>query len=330
MLGPVEDGVPGRDRRRVRDDRLLAVQRLLRAGALQRAAGQQPRHVEPDGVPRARRLRLRGLAVQLHRHRRQPDDRAGADGQHGRLEAGLDRDAERLLHAAGARGGRHAAGRDQLPARRRRCRSPDCCSTRPISPACTSPAAPRSSTACGRRSARTSASTAAIRGWSAKPAARTSSSRTRRRIRRRWRSRSCAAASNTRGRSARRRAASTCRESLWNEVRDRTIAMMKDIKMGDVRDFRNFMGAVIDKKAFAKISGYLDDAKKNAKSAAGRRRRRATTGYFIEPTLVQTEDPGYRTAVRGDLRTGRDRLRLSRRASGRTRSPSSIGRRRTR
>src|SRR6478672_10052585 len=53
-------------------------------------------------------------------------------------------------------------------------------------------------------------------------------------------------------------------QTLWNEVRDRTVAMMKDIKMGDVRDFRNFMGAVIDKKAFTKISEYLEDAKKNA------------------------------------------------------------------
>ena len=59
--------------------------------------------------------------------------------------------------------------------------------------------------------ARTSAATAPIRGWSAKPAARTSSSRTRRPIRRKSRWRSCAAASNTRGRSARPRAASTCR-----------------------------------------------------------------------------------------------------------------------
>ena len=65
--------------------------------------------------------------------------------------------------------------------------------------------------------------------------------------------------------------------------------------MGDVRDFRNFVGAVIDKKAFDKISDYLDDAKKNARIIAGRRRRRATTGYFIEPTLVETTDPGYRS-----------------------------------
>ena len=55
----VEDGVPGRDRRGVRDDRLLALQRLLRAGALRRAADQRPRRLEPDGVPAARRVRLR-------------------------------------------------------------------------------------------------------------------------------------------------------------------------------------------------------------------------------------------------------------------------------
>jgi len=39
-------------------------------------------------------------------------------------------------------------------------------------------------------------------------------------------------------------------ESLWPEVRDRTVAIMKDIRMGDVTDFRNFMGAVIDASSF--------------------------------------------------------------------------------
>ena len=48
-------------------------------------------HVEPHGVPAARGLRLRGEPVQLHLDRRQPLDLAGADGQHGRVEAGVDR-----------------------------------------------------------------------------------------------------------------------------------------------------------------------------------------------------------------------------------------------
>ena len=83
-------------------------------------------------------------------------------------------------------------------------------------------------------------------------------------------------------------------ESLWNEVRDRTIAMMQEIKVGDVRDFRNFVGAVIDRKAFAKISGYLDDAKQHARILQGGTAK-GEEGYFIHPTLIQTEDPGYRT-----------------------------------
>ncbi len=82
-------------------------------------------------------------------------------------------------------------------------------------------------------------------------------------------------------------------QSLWNEVRDRTVAIMEDIKVGDVTDFRNFMGAVIDEKAFTKISEYLDDARKNAKIVSGGAAR-GDEGYFIDPTLIQTEDPGYR------------------------------------
>ena len=82
-------------------------------------------------------------------------------------------------------------------------------------------------------------------------------------------------------------------KSLWNDVRDRMVAMIADIKMGDVRDFRNFMSAVIDKKAFTKISGYIDDGKKNAKIIAGGACK-GDEGYFIEPTLVETTDPGYR------------------------------------
>jgi 1-pyrroline-5-carboxylate dehydrogenase len=82
-------------------------------------------------------------------------------------------------------------------------------------------------------------------------------------------------------------------QSLWGEVRDRVIAMMQEIKVGDVRDFRNFMGAVIDKRAFDKISGYLADAKKNAKVLAGGTAR-GDTGWFIDPTLVEATDPSYR------------------------------------
>jgi len=83
-------------------------------------------------------------------------------------------------------------------------------------------------------------------------------------------------------------------QSLWGEVKDRLVAMMQDFKVGDVRDFRNFMGAVIDKKAFTKISEYLEDAKRNATVVQGGGAK-GDKGYFIEPTLIETKDPGYRT-----------------------------------
>jgi len=82
-------------------------------------------------------------------------------------------------------------------------------------------------------------------------------------------------------------------KSRWNDIRDRMTAMMKEIKVGDVRDFRNFMGAVIDKKSFDKIGGYIDDGRKNAKVIQGGGSK-GEEGYFIEPTLVETADPGYR------------------------------------
>jgi len=81
--------------------------------------------------------------------------------------------------------------------------------------------------------------------------------------------------------------------SMWNEVRDRSTAMMAEIKMGDIRDFRHFMGAVIDKRAFDKIIGYIDHARKNATIVAGGGYD-DSKGYFIEPTLVQADDPGYK------------------------------------
>ena len=81
--------------------------------------------------------------------------------------------------------------------------------------------------------------------------------------------------------------------SLWGEVRDRVVAMMREMRMGDVRDFRNFIGAVIDSTAFTKITGYVDDARRNATIVQGGGAR-DDRGYFIEPTLVETTDPGYR------------------------------------
>ncbi|MFN7982566.1 MAG: L-glutamate gamma-semialdehyde dehydrogenase [Vicinamibacterales bacterium] len=81
--------------------------------------------------------------------------------------------------------------------------------------------------------------------------------------------------------------------SMWGEVRDRIVAMMDDIRMGDVRDFRNFMGAVIDERAFDRISGHIDEARRTATIVAGGECDKRT-GYFVRPTLIETSDPTLR------------------------------------
>jgi 1-pyrroline-5-carboxylate dehydrogenase len=81
--------------------------------------------------------------------------------------------------------------------------------------------------------------------------------------------------------------------SIWPDVRDRAAAMMREIKMGDVADFRSFLGAVIDKRAFEKISEYLAEARRSAKIVQGGNAQ-GEKGWFIEPTLVETDDPAHR------------------------------------
>jgi 1-pyrroline-5-carboxylate dehydrogenase len=82
--------------------------------------------------------------------------------------------------------------------------------------------------------------------------------------------------------------------SLWPDVRARCVAMIEEIKVGDITDFRNFMGAVIDEKAFNKISDYIADARKNATIVAGGKVD-GKQGYFVHPTLIETTDPSYRS-----------------------------------
>jgi 1-pyrroline-5-carboxylate dehydrogenase len=84
--------------------------------------------------------------------------------------------------------------------------------------------------------------------------------------------------------------------SLWPMVKERMLAMLAEIRMGDVRDFRNFMGAVIDKRAYERITGYLAQARKDpGVTILAGGGAKSDTGYFIEPTLIQVTDPKYRT-----------------------------------
>jgi 1-pyrroline-5-carboxylate dehydrogenase len=84
-------------------------------------------------------------------------------------------------------------------------------------------------------------------------------------------------------------------DTLWPEVRDRMVAAIEQIRMGDVADFRNFMGAVIDDRAFERIRGHLERAVRDpgvTLLAGGG--TDDSVGYFVQPTLLQVEDPGYR------------------------------------
>jgi 1-pyrroline-5-carboxylate dehydrogenase len=81
--------------------------------------------------------------------------------------------------------------------------------------------------------------------------------------------------------------------SLWPGVRDRVVNAMRQMRVGDPADFRTFCGAVIDRKAVVRISGYLDDARRNATILHGAGAH-DEQGFFVEPTLVETHDPSYR------------------------------------
>ncbi len=106
----------------------------------------------------------------------------------------------------------------------------------------------------------------------------------------------CGAPTSTRGRSAAPRRARTSPIRSGPQVRERVAAMIADIRMGDVADFRNFMGAVIDRRAFDRLRGHLERAKTSAgvKVVAGGGTD-DSTGWFVQPTLLQVDDPMYRT-----------------------------------
>ena len=84
--------------------------------------------------------------------------------------------------------------------------------------------------------------------------------------------------------------------SLWKKLEPKLVADVNALKMGDVRDFRNLVNAVIDEKAFKSIKGYLDQAKTDPKVkviAGGE--CDSSKGYFIRPTVILTTDPKSQT-----------------------------------
>ncbi len=85
-------------------------------------------------------------------------------------------------------------------------------------------------------------------------------------------------------------------ESLWPKLKQRLQEFIGELRMGDVTDFRNFMGAVIDERSFKKVSSYIELAKQNSTEAtilAGGEVDRSE-GWFVKPTLVQLQSPRHR------------------------------------
>jgi 1-pyrroline-5-carboxylate dehydrogenase len=84
-------------------------------------------------------------------------------------------------------------------------------------------------------------------------------------------------------------------DTLWPAVQERVVAMIEDIRMGDVADFRNFMGAVIDRRSFTRLRDHLERAKTDpgVRVIAGGGTD-DSTGYFVQPTFLRVEDPAYR------------------------------------
>jgi 1-pyrroline-5-carboxylate dehydrogenase len=85
-------------------------------------------------------------------------------------------------------------------------------------------------------------------------------------------------------------------ESLWRTIGDELVAAVKEIPIGDVTDFRNFMGAVIDRNAFRSISGYVEHAQSGngARVLAGGKAE-DKQGWFVHPTVILAERPDYRS-----------------------------------
>lgn len=86
--------------------------------------------------------------------------------------------------------------------------------------------------------------------------------------------------------------------SLWPKVKEYVGDMLKEIKMGDVRDFTNFINAVIDEASFDNIMSYIEYAKQSpdAEVIFGGHGDKSV-GYFVEPTVIQTTNPKFKSMV---------------------------------
>jgi len=84
-------------------------------------------------------------------------------------------------------------------------------------------------------------------------------------------------------------------DAIWDKVKPKLVKEMATLKMGPTEDFGNFVNAVIDEKAFDKISGYITQAKADGVEILSGGNFDKTKGYFIEPTIIMAPKPDYTT-----------------------------------
>ncbi len=85
-------------------------------------------------------------------------------------------------------------------------------------------------------------------------------------------------------------------QSLWGKIKPKLVEEIRSIKMGDVRDFRNFVNAVIDIRSFKRIQDQISFARSapDAEILVGGKCS-DEVGYFVEPTVILTSNPQFKT-----------------------------------
>ena len=296
---PVQDRLSGRDRRGLRADRLLAVQRRASPGRSWRSSRSARRGVwnRTDYRPlegfvyAITPFNFTAIAGNLPTApalmgntvvwKPSPTQTFAAYLTMQLLEAaGLPPGVINLLAGDGHRGfrcgaGRSAAGRHPLHRLDRR----------------------RSST-CGARSARTSTATTPTRGWSARPAARTSWSRTRRRGPDVLRTALIRGAFDYQGQKCSAASRAFVPRSVWQKMGDDFLGATEALRYGDVTDLTNYGGALIDDRSFAKNVKAIERAKSAAGvTVAAGGEYDDSEGYFVRPTVLLSDDPTRRVVL---------------------------------
>lgn len=85
---------------------------------------------------------------------------------------------------------------------------------------------------------------------------------------------------------------------IWPEVKEKLLKEIATIKVGDIADFTNFLGAVIDKSAFEEITSYINAAKESPDAEVLCGGYDGSKGWFVYPTLIQAKDVNYVTMIK--------------------------------